>query len=100
MPQVEIISQSDDPGGGGWLFDAQAIDDEGRLRAISLRLSWADYNLWSATGSDPPETVARAALAFVLQRKPVDQWPMRLDASMARRWFTDADERIPRLIEA
>ena len=100
MTQVEIISQRDSPGGGGWAFAAQAIDADGRLHVLSLRLSWADYNLWSQTGAHPPEAVAKAALAFVLARRAPGELPANLDASMARRWFPSADDCIPPLIEA
>lgn len=101
MAQIEILSEQGGEasrGAGGWVFAAQAIDDAGALHRFTLRLSWADYNLWSPDGSDSPERIAEAVLAFLISRKDIRQLPASFDASIARRWFADADEAIPALI--
>jgi len=96
LAQVEIITeQSSDT---GWQFEAQLLDDAGSLHRRTVRLSWADYNLWSRDGADPPEHVAEAVLRFLLDRMPAGEMRERFDAAIARRLFDDADEVIPALI--
>jgi hypothetical protein len=96
MPQVEIMREDNVP--GGWTFDAQVLDEMGRLRAHTVRLSWADYNHWSASGGDEPAQVAEAVIAFLLTIAPPNRLPFSFDASLARRLSREADERIPMLI--
>lgn len=96
MAQVEIISEQELP--GAWRFEAQVLDDQGRLSTHRITLSWADYNLWSADGADEPGTVVEAAVLFMLSRTPAHDLAEKFDASIARRRFADADEVIPRMI--
>lgn len=96
MAQVEIISERER--GRGWEFDVQVLDDGGALRKHLLTLSWADYNLWSVDGADEPSKVAEAVMSFMAQRFGVGQVPSKLDASIARKGFADADREIPKLI--
>ena len=97
MAQVEITSESQMP--NGWAFEAQVLDDVGVLRRHCVTLSWADYNLWSRSGSDVPAKVAEAALSFLLSRLKPDEVPPRFDASMLRRRFPGVDAEIPQLIQ-
>jgi len=97
MANIEILSEHQ--GERGWTFDAQVLESDGTLRRHRVTLSWADYNLWSPDGRDVPARVVHAMLDFVLDRLDGDDLPPRLDASLARRRFADADERIPKLIE-
>ena len=96
MAQVEIVSEREEP--SGWRFVAQVLDDRGTLSRHEVRLGWADYNLWSASGADEPAAVAIAVLAFLLSRtSPPDLRPS-FDASIARRLHSDADAVLPRFI--
>ncbi len=96
MAEIEIVSEKEEP--GGWSFQVRigegASDDVTR----TLRLSWADYNLWSHDGGDPPHAVARAVALFLLSRISAADVPVTIDASTARRRFPDADDEIPKLI--
>ena len=94
MDGIEVLSEQED--GGGWSFRVQgpAVEDECRIR-----LSWADYNLWS-DGSDPPARVAEAVARFLRQRGHLDQLRPAFDAAIVRRVFPDADEHIPGLLGA
>jgi hypothetical protein len=94
MPQVEITQEEE--GAGSWTFALRVAGGGEGTR--TLRLSWADYNLWSGDGADPPEAVARAVVEFLLERVGLAGLPARIDASIARRRFADADREIPRLI--
>lgn len=96
MPQIEIISEQELS--NAWRFEVQVLGDGGELHRRTLTLAWADYNLWSHDGSDAPAKVAEAALEFLLMKMPAEQLPPKLDASLARRRFADADEVIPQLI--
>jgi hypothetical protein len=94
---IEILSQRELE--RGWAFDVQTVAGaEGGLRSVTLLLSFADYNRWSADGADRPEAVAEAVMSYLLSRRDADSLPPRLDASTVRRQFGDADAEIPRLI--
>ena len=96
MAQVEVVSETET--GSGWNFEAQILDNEGTLWPFQVTLSWADYNLWSASGADEPNAVACAVLAFLASRMPAAEIRTAMDGSLARRLFDDADERIPGFI--
>ena len=63
VTMVEILDERD--ADDGWTFDAQVIDASGGLSRCSVRLSWADYNLWSPSGADTPANVVRAVVEFL-----------------------------------
>lgn len=96
VAQVEIIREEELA--GGWTFAVQVLDEDGALHRYTLRLSWADYNLWSPHGADEPGRVAEAVLSFLLSRSPAENLRRSFDASIARRMHADADQRIPSLI--
>lgn len=96
LVQIEILSECEIP--GGWAFDAQLLDKDGTLHPITLRLSWADYNLWSPDGSDTPEKVAEAALGYLASQVGPSEIRPSLDAAIIRRLLPDADEKIPGFI--
>lgn len=96
MAQVEILSEQERD--GGWTFNVQALDEAGSLHRFDLRLSWADYNLWSPDGADPPDRIAEAVMSFLLARQPAGELRPSFDASIARRMHADADAAIPQLI--
>ncbi len=96
MPQIEIISENEKA--SGWEFRCQVLDDAGKLHTITLKLSWADYNLWSPDGADSPQRVAEAVLDFLLMRMQPGDLRSRFDASRARTQFPDADAVIPKRI--
>lgn len=85
---------------GGWLFEVRVSPPAGEARRFTLRLSWADYNLWSGDGSDRPEAVARGVMAFALSRQPAAELAPAFDAARLRRVHADADDVIPRWIGA
>jgi hypothetical protein len=97
VSDVRIESETEDH--DGWTFRLRIAADNAKpsSRRI-LRLAWADYDLWSADGADPPHAVAAAVVEFLLSRLGVAELPDRTDASIARRRFPDADTEIPRLI--
>ncbi len=97
VAQIEILSESEAQ--SGWVFEAQVLDASGDLHAIRLSLDWSDYNLWSPDGGDTPSRVAEAVLAFLISKLPATEIRSRLDASMTRRLFDDADRAIPSLIQ-
>ncbi len=96
MAQIEIVSEHE--GSVGWVFDAQVLDDEGSLRRHEIRLSWADYNLWSGAGADEPAEVADAVLRFMLSQTSAGELRASFDASIVRRLYAQADQAIPSFI--
>ncbi len=97
MVLIQSLTEQEEP--QGWCFEVK-LESGDLCRDIEVRLSWADYNLWSHTGVDMPWLVARAALVFVLRFRKVRELPERLDASLARRLDSSADAQIPGLIIA
>jgi hypothetical protein len=95
VTQVDITAEQELP--GAWTF-ALRVDGPGAPTDRTLHLSWADYNLWSSDGADPPHAVARAVVKFLMARMALGDLPARIDASVARRRFADADREIPGLI--
>lgn len=96
MALVEILDEQEVK--EGWSFTAQVLDGAGDVSRLKVRLSWADYNLWSPNGADPPADVVGAAIEFLLERVSLDELPASFDASIARRRCMDADDGIPVLI--
>ena len=97
--QVEILSERELP--DGLAFRATVREEgaaRGATRTIEVRLHWADYNLWSADGADPPERVAAAVLRFAAGRGAVAELPASFDAASLRRRHADADAAIARLV--
>ena len=82
----------------GWTFHAVLDRDEDYSRAVSFRLSWADYNLWSPAGADRPADVAKAVLRIFMESMELEAIPTKLDAARIRRLVPDADDRIPAAI--
>lgn len=96
VAQVEILSETECS--SCWQFEVQILDAHGALTRHDVRLSWADYNLWSADGTDPPDRVVEAAVQFLLSHTAASDLPGNFDVSVARRMFSGADERIPQFI--
>lgn len=97
MSGVQIESETEDH--DGWTFRLRiAAENAEPPSRRTLRLAWADYDLWSADGADPPHAVAAAVVEFLLSRLGLANLPAKVDASVARRRFSDADTEIPRLI--
>jgi hypothetical protein len=93
VAQIEITDETERA--GGWSFDAQVLDADGRLHHCTLHLSWADYNLWSPDGADAPARVAEAALAFFLSERSMNELKSSFDASLLRRIDPEADKKVP-----
>ena len=97
MSDVQIESETEDH--DGWTFRLRiAAENAEPPSRHTLRLAWADYDLWSADGADPPHAVATAVVEFLLSRLGLADLPAKVDASVARRRFPDADTEIPGLI--
>ena len=97
MARLQIIPEREKD--SGWSYQVQtAAGNAPEPRRFTMQLSWADYNHWSSTGSDPPQRVAEAVLRFVLSHLDPTELPEQFDASLARRRFPDADQLIPALI--
>ena len=97
MTEVLVVSEVEQP--AGWLFEIQWTgpreDDAGHT---SMSLAWADYNHWSASGTDEPSSVAAAVVRFWLDQRTNIAIPKRFDAAIVRRRFPNADDIIPMMI--
>lgn len=90
---VEEIEAED-----GWKFRVEIDLDADHSRALTMRLAWVDYNLWSPSGSDRPADVAQAVLALLMECVEPGSIPARLDAARIRHIVSDADKQLPKLI--
>ena len=76
-----------------WIWHA-SIDGADGSSLHELRLSWADYNIYSPDGTRTPADVGRAVLLFFAHHHKDFPLRERLDAAMARMRFPFADREI------
>jgi len=88
---VTIETETDAP--GGWWFGVRITTPDLPDRTLTLRMSWADFEHWSA-GVSPPSVVALAVVELAIERKPEGVALGDFDAAMLRRWFPGADESL------
>ncbi len=79
-----------------WRFEVELFEGEQR-RIVSMTLAWVDYEYWSH-GSASPSRVAETVVHAVLAADPSRLIPDRFDASTARRWIRDLDQRVRELL--
>jgi hypothetical protein len=85
-------------GAVGWKFDLSIAGDEGEKdRAVTVALSWVDYEYWSH-GTASPCRVAEAVVQGVIEGDPKRVLPDEFDASTARRWVRDLDQRVREML--
>ncbi len=89
-----VSTLSEREGAVGWRFDLTIPAPEGEeARTITLCLSWVDYEYWSH-GTASPCRVAEAVVRGVIAGDPTRELPDEFDASTARRWVRDLDQRV------
>ncbi len=76
-----------------WIWHVSIDAPEGST-LHELRLSWADYNVFSPDGTRSPAEVGRAVLQFFARHRSEFLLRERLDAAMARMRFPFADREI------
>lgn len=96
MAQIEILEERSEQ--GRWVYTAEVLADDGTLRCHEVTLSWADYNLWSTSGTDEPASVVTAALVVLLAHADPARLRPRLDCATIRRLVAGADDLIPAAI--
>lgn len=94
---AEVDVQSETPIDRGWAFRVLVRADEGEPEARTVRLSWADYDLWSH-GAAAPERVAAAVMRFLLARVPLPEVRPEFDAASLRRSWPEIDHEVPRVL--
>jgi hypothetical protein len=80
-----------------WIWHASIDAIEGST-LHELRLSWADYNIFSPDGTRTPAEVGRAVLTFFARHRSDFPLRERLDAAMARMRFPTADAEIAAML--
>jgi hypothetical protein len=96
VADIEVVSEREEA--SGWRFEIDVHESGDETRRMAVSMAWADYNLWSASGSDEPAAVVRAVVRFLIDRSGFDGVKARFDAALARRMHADADDVIPGLI--
>lgn len=109
--EVHVLDESERPGGLAFRVAVRepprdgARPDGNQERTVEVRVNWADYNLWSPDGADPPERVAHATVRYLcaeLARAglPLSGLPATFDAATLRRRYPGADSAIAALLRA
>ncbi len=93
---VELLAERDIP--TAWEYDAQILTGTGTLERKVLRLSWADYQMWSPDGAIAPSRVAEAVLRFIALHAEAFAVMEVVDAAVARRKVPGADAAIAALL--
>ncbi len=89
---VRVLTETDAP--RAWRFTmAVPTGEGGGPTEITVLLSWVDYEYWSH-GQKSPASIAEAVVRSVLESQPERVLPEQFDASTARRWVRDLDERM------
>lgn len=92
--QVQIQFDDEQESASGWEYRVTVVSQANETRLHVVVLSFQDYDHWSK-GSVPPELVVKAVMRVLVGGKSVpDPLPERIDAGLARRWLTDADQLI------
>jgi len=88
---ADVQIQAEEEVESGWVFTVR-IAGRGTDSPVelTLTLSWADYDHWSR-GMEPPSTLAREVIEFVLSRREASDLPARFDAATVRRWIPEID---------
>lgn len=97
MSGISVLTEQEAP--SSWRFEitlpdeAQANSQSSQDRRILLTLSWVDYEYW-CHGTASPSRVAETVVIALLAADPKRSLPDKFDASTARRWVRDLDQRI------
>jgi len=94
MATITIGTETE--GDNRWHYEVQ-VDDGGRQHSYEVTLSWSDYDLW-CKGRVAPEKVVKAAFEFLLEREPASAILSRFDCSVMRRYFSEVDSVLPKMI--
>lgn len=93
MNMIQIDVKTETEHSRGWAFDV-ALDDNGTIYDFVVQLSFVDYDLWSH-GQVAPEKVVAAAFRFLLDNEPITSIMQKFDCAVIRRYFKDADDKLP-----
>jgi hypothetical protein len=93
---VELLAERDIP--TAWEYDAQILTGAAIVERKVLRLSWADYQMWSPDGAIAPSRVAEAVLRFIALHAEAFAMMEVVDAAVARRKVPGADAAIAALL--
>lgn len=91
---VSVLTERE--GVNSWTFEIEMLEGEHR-RVVFMNLAWVDYEYWSH-GTASPSRVAEIVLHAVLLAEPARVIPDRFDASTARRWIGDLDQRVREML--
>lgn len=94
MATIDVKTETE--GTSNWAFEVEVRED-GRTHPFNVTLSWSDYDLWSR-GRVAPQRVVEAAFEFLLEREPVGSILQKFDCSLIRRYFSEVDQELPKLI--
>jgi hypothetical protein len=94
MPEIKITTETE--GSNHWKYQVR-VDEDGCQYDYLVTLSWSDYDLWSH-GRVAPQKVIQAAFQFLLEREPAASILSKFDCSLIRRYFSEVDRLLPRMV--
>lgn len=94
MAEIEVGTETETA--VHWAYDVRVFD-KGRTYDFAVTLSFQDYDLWSR-GRVPPSRVVEAAFEFLLANEPATSIMSKFDCSVIRRYFSQVDRELPKLL--
>ena len=94
MPEINVKTETEHE--RSWTFNVE-VQDGGTAHEYDVTLNWSDYEHWSR-GQVAPEKVVHAAFEFLLQREPATAIMKKFDCAVIRRYFSDVDKELPKLL--
>lgn len=94
MTTIEIDTETE--GKNHWGYQVR-VKEKGRTHTYDVTLNWSDYDLWSH-GRVAPEKVVHTAFEFLLAREPATSILPKFDCSLIRRYFSEVDAELPKML--
>ncbi len=89
MAQIDVQTEQEDQ--RGWWYHVLVIESDGREHTHDVRLDWLDHEHWSGGRVAPSRVIEELFASLSLEPELI---PGRFDASTARRWIPNLDDRL------
>lgn len=93
MTSIDVRTELE--GRNQWTYKVRLTADQ-HCMDYTVRLNWADYDLWSH-GRVAPERVVKAVFEFLLKKEPASSILTDFDCSVIRRYFPEVDRELPQM---
>ncbi len=94
MTKIDIGTETE--GKNHWAYEVR-VKENGCAYDYKVTLSWPDYDLWSH-GRVAPGKVVETVFEFLLEREPAESILSKFDCSLVRRYFSEVDSELPKML--